>query len=280
MKKGIKGGVAVVLSSLIIALLLLAGPAEAVILGLTVEDNSVYKGDLMFFEATAEIESGEQLNPDYFKLILNGSQLVECTFDVDGNSISGCEGISMENLQTPPYGYGYGYSSGVFKFKITLDTTYFQTGKYETYLRMIAGQKNYEKRGKDVYITNITIDSLAGCSIRAEGGSLIMGEGEVTEDFGKGKLNFHLPLGNANNGKGSLTAQRGRDRISYRFDIIDILDNNEFFARILVEGDCKINRESEQKTSEIYYDKIKNTISISCEGINLEDMKITFKRRC
>lgn len=277
MKEGVKRGLAVGITFLILFTLMLAGPAEAVILGLSVDDTNVAKGELINFQASAEVEAGEFLEVDYFILKLIGPELVDCRFDVNGTPISGCTGLYITKISAPPYGYGYGFGQGLFKFNITLDTSYFRSGKYETYLQMWVGGMPYQKRGQDIHIRpGAGFDDMEGCSIRAEGGDLFAHQ----DGFGEGKINFHIPLGNANNGKGSLTAQKGRQRFSYKFDVINVHENNEFYANITVKGECKVNGQKMQKTAYIYYNKTADTIGVSCSDLNIENMEITFKKRC
>jgi hypothetical protein len=279
MKEGVKRGLAVAVTFLVLLILLTAGPAQAVILGLSVDEANVKKGELINFQAEAEVEAGEMLDVEYFVLKLEGPETIECKFDTDGNPISGCDGIHVARTEVPPvYGYGYGFGEGFFKFNITLDTLYFESGKYETYLEMWVEGEPYIERGEEVMITPQRPPvPLAGCSIRAEGGELIA-EGE---NYGKGKINFHIPLGNANNGKGSLTAQKGRERVSYKFDVVDVISNNDFIAEIAIEGECKINGDVMDKTAIITYDKIAETISINCDPeLLIENMHITFRKFC
>ncbi len=280
MKEGVKRGLAVGVTFLILLILLVAGPAQAVILGLTVDDTNVEKGEMINFQASAEVEAGEVLEVEYFVLKLMGPDTIECKFDVDGNPISGCDGIYITQIDVPPYGYGYGFSQGFFKFNITLDTNYFASGKYETYLEMLVAGDSMMKRGEDVHIRpkpGPNFD-MAGCSIRAEGGDLVAGGDDI--DFGKGKINFHIPLGNANNGKGSLIAQKGRERFSYKFDIISVDANNDLYADFTVKGECKVDGQKMQKVAHIHYDKIANTIDVTCTELEIYDMEITFQKWC
>lgn len=277
-KEGVKRGIAVTFTLLILIILLLAGPANAVIVSLNVWDTTVEKGSLMHFEAGVEVESGELLQVDYFVLRLIGPEIIECKFHVNGTPISGCNGITIQNISSPSLnGYGYGFEPGDFKFNIALDTSYYSLGKYETYLQ-VTGPNSFQERGEDVHIKPPQIPGgLEGCSIRAEGGDLI----NNGDDFGEGKINFHIPLGNADNGKGSLTAQKGRERISYKFNVLEVIENNDMYARIQIQGERRINGGMKQEeTAEIYYDKIANTIDVNCTYFDIEDMDITFKKWC
>jgi hypothetical protein len=281
-KEGVKRGVAVTVTSLVLIILVLAGPANAVVVTLDIQDPNVEKGSLINFEATTEIESGEVLQVDYFILKLVGPETIECRFDVNGSVIGGCDGINITHISSAPYhgygySYGYGYGEGFFRFNITLDTSYYFAGKYETYLEVM-GDVPSQKRGKDIHVRPKTgFDDLAGCSVRADGGNL-EAEGEL---FGKGKINFHIPLGNANNGKGSLTAQKGRERYSYKFNVVEIIYNDDDLAIIKVAGECKINGGPKQpRTAEIHYNKIFDTIDVYCTKLNIHDMEISFKKWC
>jgi len=292
-KEGIKRGIAVLLTLGVLVTLLLAGPAEAVILKLEINQANIEKGKPVTFFATADVESGEHLDVDYFTLKLTGNQatpeIIECKFDIDGTPIgSGCGGLVIEKISSPPQnGYGY-YVEGKFKFKITLDTSSYPTGTYQTYLIMSVGGVPNEKQGEDITITPVVPPvEMAGCSIRAK-------DGTVTVDgvgFDKPTINFHIPLGNAGNGKGTLNAQSNKKRLSYRFNIMDVTANDANQATIMVKGDVEINGSIKQKgkVSTITYNKISRKISlVSTDNpadnpqLHLEasNMPITFQKWC
>jgi len=252
----------------ILIVLLLTGPAEAFIMGLSILNGEVDKGGVISFTASVNIEANENLEIDKLVLRLNGPKDVKCEFNTDGSIITGCLGIMIQQIETAPYNFGYGFGEGNLTYNITLNTTEYFSGKYKTQIEIIVGQDRYIESGEDIMIKSKVVDKLEGCSIRADGGELTA-EGS---EFGSGKINFHIPLGNANNGKGSLSGQKNRDRFSYKFDIIEILENNPDYARILVKGKYKIVKEEKRdKEAVIYFDKIKKTISVSCANMGISD---------
>jgi hypothetical protein len=259
----------------ILIILIMSGPAQAFILGLVIDDNEVEKGEVIDFIGSIEIEANEQLEINYLVLRLNGPEDIECRFNINGSIISGCKGIMIDQISTTP-DYGYGFEQGILSYNFSLDTAYYFSGIYETLIGMVFDGETMLQRGEEITI-KANIDTLSGCSIRSEGEVLI----SENQEFGEGKINFHLPLGHANNGKGSLLGQRGRSKFSYKYNIVEILENNENYARILVSGKYKIDRGDEKiENSIIYFDKINNKISLNGDSINLEDTDITFRKMC
>ncbi|PIN94273.1 hypothetical protein COU56_02685, partial [Candidatus Pacearchaeota archaeon CG10_big_fil_rev_8_21_14_0_10_31_9] len=108
--------ISIFISIAIITLLFAAGPANAFVLGLTIKDPVVTKGETIEFKISTQIEQEEILDINKFILILNGPEIQNCEFDADANIISGCKGISIEKLSssnsTLGYGHGYGYGYG------------------------------------------------------------------------------------------------------------------------------------------------------------------------
>ncbi len=271
-----KRGIAVLLSLTVLVILLLAGPAEAVKLKLNINQPVANKGKPITFMATAKVESGEILNIDYFALELTGPQNIECRFKVDGEPISGCKGIKIQEISSAPQeGYGY-YIKGMFKFQFTLDTSIYPNGEYKTLFLVVVDSKP-TKSEEGTF--NIRRSNLAGCSLRAS-------DGDVNEgDFAKPSLSFHIPVGEADNGKGTLNGQIGRSRVSYKFDIIDVTENDANSATLKVTGIVETNgskKEKEDKDATITYHKDSQTIDVVSEDIPLdvENMEITFQKWC
>ncbi len=283
MKEGVKRGIAVSITSTILIILLLAGPAQAVILGLTVTDTNVQQGDTTTFTASIEIESGEFLEIDHFTLKLHGPDNIMCKFYPDGTIKQDCEGITINKLSGPDYtygyGYGYGYPEGEFEFEIILDTTYYRAGTYATSLIMEA-DKEYKQDGEPItIIPTLPLTQLEGCSIRAEGTTLTL-TGPPLKEFDDPKINFHIPLGNADQGTGALTAQNKNQRVAFDFKIVGIQSNTPLEAKILVQGPCKLKKDHTLTEATITYHKITNTIDVIGTDIIVMDMDITFSKRC
>ena len=268
--------IAIFITLFIVIILLLTGPANAYILGLNVLNKEVFKGENINFTASTQIEIGEFLKIDYFILKLNGPMSVECMFHTNGSIINSCPGITIKNISSAPYNFGYGYGTGLFEYNITLDTSYYFPGQYSTSLVLVDNGNRIEQSGDNITIKTM-IDELLGCSIRAEDGNL-MAEGM---DFGDGEISFYIPLGNADVGEGHLTGQKGRNRLSYDFNIIDILINTPGYAEILVSGKYKIGRGAETpETSIIHFDKISNQITLTGTNVLLGTSDIGTRSRC
>jgi hypothetical protein len=170
-------GIAGILTVVVIALLIIAGPVQGFSLGLNMNDNSVDKGDNAIFNLEINIESGEGLPVDELVLILDGPEYMECKFDVQGNVISGCKGVvSIVNTKQVSYGYGYnsgnyngygyyfgygygyGYSSGMsnkLSYEVTIDTSDYSTGFYDTEFIAKIGSKEFSKSGDKLKINYV-----------------------------------------------------------------------------------------------------------------------------
>ena len=171
----------------ILSLLFLAGPVQAFLLGLDVDNTTPNKGENITFTATLDIEKMDKYLPvKNLSLILNGPEYSECIFDINGNNLSKCKGIvSIERISVHSeneygYGYGYGYDSDngygydfgydygydygygynygyggkpiKFEYKIILDTTDYSEGTYDTLLKVLIGDETFSKNGVQITI--------------------------------------------------------------------------------------------------------------------------------
>jgi hypothetical protein len=175
MKNNIKTkSIAGILTVMVIALLIIAGPVQGFSLGLSLDDNYVDKGEEVVFTAEIDIASGENLPVDYLVLRLSGPENVDCRFNVDGSIISGCKGITIVANNNANYGYGYGYgynqgnhyfgygygygygvSGSKLSYTITLDTSNYNTGIYNTELEAKIGSEFFTKTGDDLRINHV-----------------------------------------------------------------------------------------------------------------------------
>lgn len=270
--------ISAIISVVIIILLFVAGPANAFILGFTIKDPVVTKGDEIEFKISTQIEQAEILDINKFTLILNGPEVQNCDFDANGNILNGCKGITITKLvssnSTFGYGYGYGYGQGVLEFKIKLDSEEYLSGVYKTSLKMIIGDSEFEEQGEDIIIG---ISSLQGCSLRAEAGTFSTEEISTNNN----KLNLNIPLRNAVNGKGHIISQYKKGRAVYQFDIKSVIENDEDHAVILTDGTLKLTgQEKIQESSTVYLDKVNMAVNVDGETFDLEDMPIYFMQRC
>lgn len=273
--------VAFLFSIFIIGILLIAGPANAFVLSMTIDDNTVNKGDEIEIEVVNTIESGEFLNINNLSLVLDGPEKVECYFLSNGTIISGCKGITIELIEIPgygygySYGYGYGYNEGDLKFRIIIDTSDYDTGAYTSVIKSYIGGAVYEEHGENIYI-GLENEILNGCSIRARDGFF----NNSTMESRKNKLNVNIPLRNADNGKGYIIAQDGRTRISYRFEVLSVLYNDKNSASLLVDGDYRKRRDRSEQSAVININKKNEIATINGETFNLTGMDIYFMKRC
>jgi len=272
--------VAFIIVAMIFFVLFEAGPAKAVILGLSILDKEVERGEFISFTASVEIESGELLDIDHLVLNLNGPMNEECIFYPNGSIISGCRGMSIVLTSSPNYRFGYGFEPGVLEYQITLDTIDYFGGTYETMLTMVVGSVEYVQKGADITI-RVSIDELRGCSIRAEDGNLLY---EGVDLGSRNKANFYIPAYRAaTNGEGYLTGQRGRDRISFEFDISEIIENTDHNATILVSGKCKLGRQdAKNKNALIFFNKDEGKVNItSLDGtVKALNLDVNFRKGC
>src|SRR3989344_2441357 len=96
---------------LVIGMLVFVGPVDALFLKLDGFKNTPYDyGEIVNFIGRIDIKSNERVDLQSVGLEVNGK--VICTFDVDGNEISGCSGVNVSLIsKTTGFGYGYGYDN-------------------------------------------------------------------------------------------------------------------------------------------------------------------------
>jgi hypothetical protein len=175
------------ISTFILGMLIISGPAQAFILSLDAEADS--DGDFIFdkgkkvaFTATLDIESGENLPVDELRLVLDGPVKKICVFDITGKSKSGvndeCHGINIKKIPLPKidneygygngdygygngdYGYGYGYNFGYgygytqqkLEYDITIHTQKISPGVYQPIFEVLIGDKTFSNNGPVINI--------------------------------------------------------------------------------------------------------------------------------
>lgn len=149
---------------LVIFLLLIAGPVNALTLALGSKASTVAKGTNVEFTADIDINSTETLSINEIILELSGPELVTCKFSSQGDIISGCKGISISRISAPHfgygygynfgYGYGYGYTNGKLQYKIILDTSNYKEGIYSTALNVKIENSSFSKAGNSLTINS------------------------------------------------------------------------------------------------------------------------------
>jgi hypothetical protein len=167
---------AVIISALVIALLILAGPAQGFTLALGLNNNNPEKGDSIKFTVELDIEAGERLPIDHITLFLDGPQDRACQFDSEGNILAGCDGMTISRVSYPSYtygygygyhpasfgygyfGYGYGYGPGKLAYEITLDTSDLPTGSYKTNFQVKIQNENTSQNGPSFVVKSASSD--------------------------------------------------------------------------------------------------------------------------
>jgi hypothetical protein len=153
----------------IVLMLILSGPASAVTLGISLDNNAPTKGDSITFTVTAENNDVDTYVPIHnLSLGITGATTKEFRFKPNGDPIS--DGITVKITNYPPsneygygygygydantgygysfgygYGYGYGYAAGgsknlKYEYEITLNTAYLNTGNHNAILKLNTGK--------------------------------------------------------------------------------------------------------------------------------------------
>ena len=176
--------IASMLSIFVLTIILFAGPAQAFILNLDVDDGNseVNTGGTITFTATLDIELMDQYLPINSLMLNIGNK--SCAFNLEGEIVGdNCNGINIENLSGKygagegygygydnsygygdgynfNYGYGYGYASGTgateLVYEITIDTKYFSPGTHQAFLKALIGETTFKSKA-----TKITINTKA-----------------------------------------------------------------------------------------------------------------------
>jgi len=167
-------GTSLFITTFIIFLLILSGPASAFILSLNIiPDNPVTKGESISFTGEIEINSDENLPIDSLLLKLDGNEAVNCLFYPNGTIISGCKGISIDFLGSASFGYGYGYgysygygynfgygygyTNGKLIYNFTLNTSDYIPGNYSTELTAYIDGESFSTDGNKIIILDYVI---------------------------------------------------------------------------------------------------------------------------
>lgn len=278
MTKALPRIISTVTAVAILALLLILGPAEAFILDLMLSEKSPTIGDLITFTASAEVEEGEIIPIEYFILKLEGAELASCKFDVNGTIIEDCKGLIITRLSAPEFGfgfgYGYGFKPGRFIFEIIMDTSLYSIGKYETKLIAVSSGSEIEILG-DKFFINAAMKG--ACSVRADDGNLEIGESE----FNNNRLSFIVPLKKASTGQGFLISQEKRERFFYKFNVVNIIENNDKILSVLTSGKYRIGQKKGTiSNAVITVNKKTKEVTINDGAFEANNMKISFIKGC
>ena len=272
----------------ILFILISSAPAQAFILGLTVNHGEVMRGGLINFVASIKM-TNEALGFDYLILKLKGSQEgpteINCKFYPNGTilDVNQCPGISIRHTSSiqnyNSYGYNfYSYGTGQLEYNITLNTTEYIPTTYKTSIILVMPEKTLEEIGQDINIFAPN-NTLKNCSLRGEDG-IVKVDGR---NFTDNKLSFYIPKDTARKGTGTITGQGYRDRFTYSFSINEggSLENSKDRAIVLISGKYRLGRDAEKMQDAILIlDKKNNKVSIYGRNITVENMVVTFKQGC
>ena len=157
-----------IVTTMVLLLLIMAGPAQAFSLTLDVDgEDSVEQGKKIELTAKVNIDSGEALDIENITLVLKGPEHRECVFDITGKMKSGvndaCHGINIKKIPYPQiekgygysygYGYGYGYTEQELVYEITIHTQKFEVGNYSTELKITFNGNEFSQQGDNIEIT-------------------------------------------------------------------------------------------------------------------------------
>lgn len=166
-------------SVVVVLLLVVASPGNAFSLSLGLDNDSPTKGQTITFTGKVDVGEREFLPVDFLVLSLEGAENYDCRFDVNGNLLSECKGISIERISSPDFGYGYGYGfygygydfgygygigAGELEFRISLDTSQYSAGSYNSALKVHVDDKEFSKGGESFVIKSVAQESSGGGS--------------------------------------------------------------------------------------------------------------------
>lgn len=282
--------ISVLITGLVLSLLLIAGPATAFVLGISISQKYVNLGDNAKFNISTTIGSNENLEVTKFTLNLDnkdGSEHFSCEFLPNGTFLSECNGfiindkslINQSVIKLPGYGYGYGYgyafNDGKLAYNIGVNTSMLGSGIFSTKIIMNVSDNIYEENGGDLFV--VDPNGLKGCSIRASKGVVQLND---YNGF-RNRFSLNIPLRNAVPGSGSLQSQGDKTRVVYEFRVVGTVDNNPNSAYILVNGNYRENRTNKSgEISIIYLDKKNKELSLAGKNVNAQTMKVTLLNRC
>lgn len=262
----------------IVAILIFSAPAQAFISSIDIKNNVVDKGETVTININVNTQDNEKPTDISFLILkLRGPNAVDCKFLSNATIVSGCDDIIIEEDSTTDTGdcsnYGYGPGCSI-KYKITINTEFFDLGTYITSLIINANGKETTQQGENIIINQIN----KVCSLRASKGTIIVEE----KQYFKNKLNFYVPLRRASNGDGYLAGQDDKNSLTYRFKVDKVMTMTDGLTRVQVSGKYRIGifGNYTNETSIITIDKINNVTSIVGNKINANGMKISFRQFC
>ena len=278
------------ITSIVLVLLIISGPAQAFLLSLNIQNPKVILGETIKLNLSSESEQDENINVQKFTLEISGPKNITCEFDTNAEDLTGCEGITIIKTSEDNdsnYGYDYGYSYGysydygygnsaqILGYEININTQNYTPGQYKAKIKAISKDDEFETESKFIIFTNDK--SIQGCSFRGEKGILQV-DGFATS---ANRLNVNIALEKAVKSEGYLYSQLGKHRFSYKFKTEGVISNSPEEAVLLVSGVYKNDGYAKtDETATITLDKINKKIFIYGESINLQNMNAKFIKNC
>ncbi|MFH1327660.1 MAG: hypothetical protein ABIH76_02220 [Candidatus Bathyarchaeota archaeon] len=261
----------------VLAILILVGSVEALILGFTVLDGIVTKGEAVEFQLSINIEQGEVLDITTITLVLNGPQDLTCRFLPDGTPIDPCPGIQITQTENTSYQYGYGYDQGFIegflKYNVILNSSTVESGQYQSYFRITTPETEFESPEQIVIIRDPDFEG--SCSLRAiEGVATFEGQDFTSNN----RLSLYAPAGGARSGRGTFMTQEGRIRVSYAFTIHNAYLGPQDEIIFDTSGTLKEDARYFDETATITFNRASSTIFLDGTFLEFQDMEISFER--
>ncbi|MBS3098937.1 hypothetical protein J4462_01870 [Candidatus Pacearchaeota archaeon] len=156
-------------SIFIMSILIVAGPAQGFSLTLSLSDTTPTRGEKVKFTALIKIENDENLSVEELTLKLIGPDQIICKFDVSGNLLNTCDGITITRINNQELnygynlGYGYGFNQEELKYEIKLDTSYYRIGAYNTEIEIKVMDSTFTEQGEKLIIKKRSSSDSISC---------------------------------------------------------------------------------------------------------------------
>jgi len=264
-----------VITFLLVVLLMAVGPTKAFVLNLNIQNSFPLAEEPVNFVTSIEIEQGENLNIKNFTLKLTGEKNIECVFLPNGTLLTNCSGIQIKQIESSEFQSGYGFLPGALKYNITISPNTLPVGDYVSKFFVSTLESTFESSEKQITIIKEGIP-VEKCSLRAEKGEIVIdGERFISS---RNKLNLAVPESRALNGKGYITAQSGRKRISYKFTIDRAVRVNEDRILIYTSGILKQNKKEKAESAAILFDTNSLKIDVAGDSLSIQNMDVNFAK--
>lgn len=264
------------LTAFVIGALLMTGSARAFLVGFSVLNDIVTKGEDVNFDFGIKVESGEFVDVKNISLKIDGPTNFKCDFLPDGSFVGDCPGVEIDRVKSTDYsysyGYGYGFLPGELKYDVSVNSNVLSAGEYSSMFVVQTSNGDFETDSTPLFVEELPTQG--SCSVRGNDGvAFINGEEFVL----KNRLNLYAPSLNAKRGKGSFTAQDDKTRISYTFTVRRASKVGDLII-FDVTGILRNNTEVSSESARIILDKTTMDIEINGEKLSVQDMDVSFLR--